>query len=254
MSPPPAARLWRRIVETRWRTICRSGLRCMRRPTKRRAGSALLVLCLCACAFHAPAQTTTLPGITVTAPYTEHHGGYVISGDFKVDPRMPYVVFPALALVKDDILSVRPLRLNDDEYLVLQECAVADCSQAHLVRVWGYAGALTPVSNSDYRIWIRHENKYFIWLMRLPAISTGFAQFFGHQSAVHPGSGWQGRGFSSARIAERAKQPSDSGEVLQARRRNLRGDLREWQHRSHQAHARGALRRGARVRSEGGFD
>jgi hypothetical protein len=177
MSAPPAARLWRRIVETRWRTICRSGLRCMRRPTKRRAGSALVVLCLCACAFHAPAQTTTLPGITVTAPYTEHHGGYVISGDFKVDPRMPYVVFPALALVKDDILSVRPLRLNDDEYLVLQECAVADCSQAHLVRVWGYAGALTPVSNSDYRIWIRHENKYFIWLMCLPAISTGFDQF-----------------------------------------------------------------------------
>lgn len=177
MSAPPAARLWRRIVETRWRRICRSGLRCMRRPTKRRAGSALLVLCLCACAFHAPAQTTTLPGITVTAPYTEHHGGYVISGDFKVDPRMPYVVFPALALVKDDILSVRPLRLNDDEYLVLQECAVADCSQAHLVRVWGYAGALTPVGNSDYRIWIRHENKYFIWLMRLPAISTGFDQF-----------------------------------------------------------------------------
>ncbi|HKZ09534.1 MAG TPA: hypothetical protein VJL61_02370 [Rhodanobacteraceae bacterium] len=153
----------------------------MRGPTRRRAGSALLVLCpLCAGAFQVSAQTTTtLPGITVTAPYTEHHGGYVISGDFKVDPRMPYVVFPALAMVKDDILSVRPLRLNDDEYLVLQECAVADCSQAHLVRVWGYAGALTPVDNSDYRIWIRHENKYFIWLMRLPAIPMGFSQFSG---------------------------------------------------------------------------
>lgn len=142
----------------------------------RHAGSALLMLCMGAGAF-AWAQTTTLPGVTVTAPYTEHHGGYVISGDFKVDPRMPYVVFPALALVKDDILSVRPLRLNDDEYLVLQECAVADCSQAHLVRVWGDAGALTPTGNSDYRIWIRHENKYFIWLMRLPDIPTGFTQF-----------------------------------------------------------------------------
>ena len=142
----------------------------------RHAGSALLVLCMGAGTF-ASAQTPTLPGITVTAPYTEHHGGYVISGDFKVDPRMPYVVFPALALVKDDILSVRPLRLNDDEYLVLQECAVADCSQAHLVRVWGDAGALTPTGNSDYRIWIKHENKYFIWLMRLPDIPTGFTQF-----------------------------------------------------------------------------
>lgn len=79
------------------------------------------------------------------------------------------------ALVKDDILSVRPLRLNDNEYLVLQECASADCSQAHLVRVWGYSGALTPVGNSDYRVWITHENKYFIWLMRLPDFS--FTQF-----------------------------------------------------------------------------
>lgn len=147
--------------------------------TKRRAGIALLAPCLCAGALHASAQTTTLPGITVTAPYAEQHGGYQISGDFEVDPRMPYVVFPARALVNDDILSVRPLRLNDNEYLVLQECAAADCSLAHLVRVWGHTGALTPIGNNDYRIWITHENKYFIWLMRLPDISSpmGFTQF-----------------------------------------------------------------------------
>lgn len=149
--------------------------------TKRRASIALLTLCLCASALHASAQTaTTLPRITVIgSQYTEHHGGYVISGDFKVDLRMPYVVFPARALVKDDILSVQPVRLNDNEYLVLQECAAADCSRAHLVRVWGHTGALTAVGNSDYRVWIRHENKYFIWLMRLPDISSpmGFTQF-----------------------------------------------------------------------------
>jgi len=148
--------------------------------TKRRPGMALLTLCLYAVAVPAPAQTTTtLPRITVTGtPYTEHHGGYVISGDFKVDPHMPYVVFPARALVKDDILSVRPIHLNDDEYLVLQECASADCSRAHLVRVWDANGALTPVGNSDYRIWIGHENKYFIWLMRLPELPfSSFTQF-----------------------------------------------------------------------------
>jgi len=147
---------------------------------RQRAGIALLVLCLCTSFLPASAQTTTLPDITVIgSPYTEQHGGYVISGDFKVDPRMPYVVFPALALVKDDILSVQPIRLNDNEYLVLQECAAGDCSQAHLVRVWGHTGALTPVGNSDYRVWIGHENKYFIWLMRLPEIPspTGFTQF-----------------------------------------------------------------------------
>src|SRR6185312_7055370 len=121
MNPPRVAITWKHIVETRWRMIRRSGLRCVRATMTRPAGSALLVLCMGALAFHASAQTTTLPRITVIAPYTEYHGGYLISGDFKVDPRMPYVVFPALALVKDDILSVRPLRLNDDEYLVLQE-------------------------------------------------------------------------------------------------------------------------------------
>jgi hypothetical protein len=154
--------------------------RCLCKMTRRHASITLLTLCLCASGLRASAQTTTLPRITVIgSPFTEHHGGYVISGDFKVDPRMPYVVFPARALVKDDILSVRPIHLNDNEYLVLQECAAADCSRARLVRVWGHTGALTPVGNSDYRIWITHENKYVIWLMRLPEIpfSAGFTQF-----------------------------------------------------------------------------
>ncbi|CAM5480738.1 hypothetical protein RLIN73S_03553 [Rhodanobacter lindaniclasticus] len=111
---------------------------------------------------------TNLPGITVTAPYTSVHGGYLISGDFKVDPRMPSVVFPAQALVKDDILSIQPLRLADNEYLVLQECASADCREAHIVRVWNAAGATDPAGNSGNRLWIKHENKYFIWLKRFP--------------------------------------------------------------------------------------
>ena len=147
---------------------------------KRCPGIALLTFCLCAVVLPASAQTATkLPRITVTGtPYIEHHVGYVISGNFKVDPRMPYVVFPARALVKDDILSVHAVHLNDDDYLVLQECAAADCSRAHLIRVWDANGALTPVGNSDYRIWIGHENKYFIWLMRLPELPfSSFTQF-----------------------------------------------------------------------------
>jgi len=114
-----------------------------------------------------------LPAVSVTAPYTSQHGGYVISGDFKVDPRMPFVVFPAQALVQDDILSVQPIRLAEDEYLVLQECASADCSRASIVRVWNAGGAATWAQGSDNRIWIKHENKYFIWLKRLPYLSGG---------------------------------------------------------------------------------
>jgi hypothetical protein len=131
--------------------------------------------------------STDLPRVTVTAPYTTAHGGYVISSDFRVDPRMPTVVFPAQALVKDDILSIKPVHLNDDEYLVLQECAVADCSQASLVRVWNSLGATGSVRLSESRIWIQHENKYFIWMRKLPEIAlnacgtcgTHFTQFDG---------------------------------------------------------------------------
>lgn len=129
---------------------------------------------LCLSGISALAQTD-LPGVTVTAPaYSNQHGGYLISGDFKVDPRMPYVVYAAQALVKDDILSIEPIRLNDDEYLVLQECASADCSQASLVRVWNTLGATTHTHNSDNRIWIRHENKYFLWLKKLPEVPGGW--------------------------------------------------------------------------------
>lgn len=123
---------------------------------------------------------TTLPSVKVTAPYTSVHGGYLISGDFKVVPQMPSVVFPANALVKDDILSVQPIRLNDDEYLVVQECATADCSKASIVRVWNASGATAEIQNSENRIWIRHENKYFIWLKRLPKVSPTSCGWWKH--------------------------------------------------------------------------
>ncbi|MEW5835161.1 MAG: hypothetical protein AB1832_08880 [Pseudomonadota bacterium] len=129
---------------------------------------------------------TSLPGVTVTAPYTRTHGGYVISGDFRVDARMPTVVFPAQALVKDDILSVQPVHLNDDEYLVLQECATADCRTAHVVRVWNADGAVGPIRHSESRVWIRHENKYFIWMQRMPVIQGGCMGCASHFVAFKP--------------------------------------------------------------------
>ena len=156
-----------------------------RTPWAGAAAAALLLMaaCLPVRAQEAPALSgsaarprTNLPGVTVTAPYTSTHGGYLLSGDFRRVPRMPTVVFPAQALVKDDILSVQPVHLDDDEYLVLQECASADCRLAHVVRVWNAGGALGPVQNSDARIWIRHENKYFLWMQRLPAMSAQVCQ------------------------------------------------------------------------------
>lgn len=125
----------------------------------------------CMSAGFAAAAQTDLPAVQVTAPpYSSQHGGYLISGDFKVDPRMPAVVFPAQALVEGDILSIEPMSLQDDEYLVLQECASSDCHEASIVRFW----TASDIGGGDARydrVRITHENKYFIWLKRLPEIS-----------------------------------------------------------------------------------
>lgn len=137
-------------------------------------------------ALHAQ-TTTTLPTVKVDARYEEKYGGYLVSGDFKVDQRMPSVVFPAEALVKDDILSIQPLHLQDNEYLVLQECAVADCSQAALVRVWNAFGATnSTIHDTENRVWIRHENKYFIWLKRLPSLTCQACTVYSSFESVSP--------------------------------------------------------------------
>lgn len=126
-----------------------------------------------ACVSGIAAAQQTLSPVQVTAPaYTSHHGGYVISGDFTVDPRMPSLVFPSQPLLTDDILSVQPVYLADDDYLVVQECASADCRRASLVRVWHPGGVATEIQNDANRILIRHENKYWIWVKRLPLAST----------------------------------------------------------------------------------
>lgn len=145
------------------------------------------MLGFCFVSFSAMAQKTLTP-VTVTAPaYTSHHGGYLISGDFKIDPRIPSVVFPSQALVKDDVLSVEPVHLADTDYLVVQECATADCATASIVRVWNADGAKTAVRNSDNRIQIQHENKYWIWVKHLPeAFSAGCDNCGEHYSSFEP--------------------------------------------------------------------
>lgn len=140
----------------------------MRRIAARLAW-ALAIVCLPGVAQD---QKTLSPVEVTASAYTSHHGGYLISGDFKVDPRMPSIVFPSQPLVAEDVLSVEPKYLADDDYLVVQECASADCSRASLVRVWHPGGVATEIQNDPNRILIKHENKYWIWIKRLPLAST----------------------------------------------------------------------------------
>jgi hypothetical protein len=145
------------------------------------------ILLLCIASFAAMAQNTLSP-VKVTAPaYTSHYGGYLISGDFKTDPRIPSIVFPSQALVQGDVLSVEPVRLADTDYLVVQECASADCSTASIVRVWSADGAQTAVRNSEDRIQIQHENKYWIFVKRFPeALSAGCDNCGEHYKSFEP--------------------------------------------------------------------
>ncbi len=147
----------------------------MRSATRlsQRSLAGTLVLVMGSFAAVAPARAQTdLPNVTVTAPYTRVWGGYVISGNFRVDAKMPTVVFPAKPLRRHDILVVQPVHLDDNDYLVLQECASENCHQAKLVRVWTAVGSPMPHRHGETKVWIRHENKYWLWIKRLPDISA----------------------------------------------------------------------------------
>ena len=137
-------------------------------------------------AAHAGAQTL-LPGVDVRAPrWEERHGGYLISGNFDVDPKMAAVVYPAEPLQKDDVLSVRLTQLKDDEYFILQECVSGDCVQARIVRAWNRYGPLGATArHADDRLFIAHEGKYFMWLQRI-SMSGGLGPFTGYETFGPP--------------------------------------------------------------------
>lgn len=124
-----------------------------------------------------------LPKVSVEekAGKTTEYGGYVISGDFQVDPKLSAVIFPSEALNEGDVLSVAPLRMADDEYLVLQECASADCLDARLVRVWG-----APVGPSRYVV--PHTGKFFLWMKKIEsgAAPAGTGQWFTNFKTAGP--------------------------------------------------------------------
>ena len=66
----------------------------------------LFALGLALMAAPALAQTELEKVVVTAKPHSAVRGGYEVSGDFKVDARMPYVVFAAQPLVAGDILKV----------------------------------------------------------------------------------------------------------------------------------------------------
>lgn len=145
--------------------------------------SLLVVVGGAAAAQEASAQTM-LPKIDVSAPKWEsRHGGYLISSNFQIDPRLSAVVYPAEAFQKDDILDVRTSHMHDDEYFVLQECSSADCTQGHMLRVWRRSGAIGTIQD-PFRVSIPHEGKFFMWMQRFPMAGGG--AFSGYEASSPP--------------------------------------------------------------------
>lgn len=91
------------------------------------------------------------------------------SGAFRIDADRPGVVLPP----SGDLLWIRPLRLNSDEYLILQKCLDADCAKAEVVRAWNAYGYMGPYPVLSNKVWAEPGVRYLLWLQRVPISGTG---------------------------------------------------------------------------------
>lgn len=145
----------------------------------------MLLACL---ALSAPlGAQTVLPGVDVRAPKWEaRRGGYLVSGNFAVDPKMSAVVYPAEPFQKGDLLGVKLTQMHDDEYFILQECVSADCVQARIVHAWNVFGPLGTTSHhAEDRLFIPHEGKFFLWMQRISMSGTA-GPFTGYEPLSPP--------------------------------------------------------------------
>lgn len=107
------------------------------------------------------------------ADFQDERGGYLIASDFKVDPDRPGVILPPSSVRAGDLLRIRPLRINRDEYLILQECVDAVCSKAQVVRAWNAYGYMGPYPVLNNKVRVQPGVSYMLWLQRVPTEGTG---------------------------------------------------------------------------------
>jgi hypothetical protein len=118
----------------------------------------------------ASAATTSNPA---NSDFQRQWGGYLTSSDFKVDPDRPGVILPPASVRVGDLLWIRPLRLNADEYLILQKCVDANCSKAQVVRAWNAYGYMGPYPVLTNTVRVQPGVSYMLWLQRVPTEGTG---------------------------------------------------------------------------------
>jgi hypothetical protein len=91
----------------------------------------------------------------------------------------PTPSLPPTATRPGDLLSIRPLRLNGDEYLILQKCTTSDCAEADVVRAWNARGLM---SNVRRKVTIRAGARYMLAMQRNPTKGNQFFTLFADKS------------------------------------------------------------------------
>jgi hypothetical protein len=94
--------------------------------------------------------------------------GSLVSVAFSVDAERHAVISPPRCARGEELLWVHPLRLNPDEYLILQKCAAPDCSKAEVVRAWNTYGTMGPYPVLTPKIPLESGVRYLLWMQRVP--------------------------------------------------------------------------------------
>jgi hypothetical protein len=117
--------------------------------------------------FGALATCATTASSAEKAPFSYQYGGYWVSTDFTVDSKDHTVISLPIGARPGDLLSIRPLRLNNDEYLILQKCKLPGCTDAQVVRAWNAAGHMGPDPVTSNKIPIARDTIYMLWMQRI---------------------------------------------------------------------------------------
>jgi hypothetical protein len=118
-----------------------------------------------------------------TSSFATEAAGYRISNAFSIDPQNHSVVSPPEGARAGDLLWIHPLRLNADEYLVLQRCKSAGCSDAQVVRAWNAYGAMGPLPIVSNKVRVEAGTTYMIWMQRISVKGGGTFPKFQNASA-----------------------------------------------------------------------
>jgi hypothetical protein len=119
-----------------------------------------------------------------TSSFATETAGYKTSNAFSIDPQNHSVVSPPEGARAGDLLWIHPLRLNADEYLILQRCKSAGCTDAQIVRAWNAYGAMGPLPIVSNKVRMEADTTYLIWMQRISV--KGGGTFPQYQSASAP--------------------------------------------------------------------